>query len=853
MPRMNVITRLKYGIDLGTTNSAICKMEHGELKIIKTTTQKDTLPSFVAFTRNGKIIVGDKAVAQLNNDRIQSVRSDTEIGQNVFIEFKRTMGLDTQYHSRNMELKGEKSDFNSEELSAEVLKELKSIASNASDNERINGVVVTIPARFSAQQSEATLRAAKLAGFQNCFLLQEPVAAATAYAYATNCKNGYWLVFDFGGGTFDAALLDVRDGVMTVVDTGGDAHLGGKNLDYAIVDELLLPKLRRQYSLDILLSDKTKKQRLREVLKPKAEEFKNELSMQETWELIDDFFSIGEDDNGNEITLNISLSQNELKSVFAPLFQNAIDMCKDLLGRNNLNSDKLDKLILVGGPTHSPILRQMLKEQITRNLDTSVDPMTAVAKGAAIYAATTEERIDLPYEEGDDGEHPTASILLDIKYNSGAVREKVPVSIMMANPNEIRAFFVQLCRPDGTWSSEKMVIGEGAVVQCLLDLSKKSNTFTVKLSDDRGNTYSCDPNEIVFMNVKPPTQVLAYNIGVEIMDLERDRAVFMPIKGLEKNQPTRAEGEKAGLCTMCDIIPGDETSKVTIPIYEGDNNTEGTSTIYNKHVFDVELTGDDVPELIPRNSEITIKIVVEKDMTKKLFASFPKFGLSIEKRIEIGTSSSVSVIELKRKFDDAKSRLESFQNSGVIPDEEISSAASKLAEIERRFEAETQQDDGKEHLLESLRDVFRKLEEVEKHHEWDTLESELRHEFDRLEKANNDLGNKHDQEVNELRRQTDTVIRSRDVKMGRKVLKAIEDVFVQVTFIYQLMGCIEHYDRNFGRCEWRNANQARQLLSQGKDMIASGNINEQRLLGICHDVLNLLPEDERNSGPGLGM
>ena len=844
--------KLKYGIDLGTTNSAICKMEHGEPKIIKTTTQKDIMPSCVAFSGNGRIIVGDKAVAQLNKDRLQALRSERPFEQNVFVEFKRTMGLDTNYHSENMEAKAKKADYNSEELSAEILKELKAFASNASDNERINSVVVTIPARFDAQQSEATVRAASLAGFDNCFLLHEPVAASTAYAFATGSKNGYWLVFDFGGGTFDAALLDVQDGVMTVVDTGGNAFLGGKNLDYAIVDEILVPKLRRRYAIEDLMKDNDRKQKLREVLKPHAEEFKNELSTQESWDIIDDFADLGEDDHGNVIPLELTVSRAELEPVLAPIFQKAIDLCLELLNRNNLKGSLVDKLILVGGPTLSPIVRKMLQEQITTNVDTSIDPMTAVAKGAAIYAATIEESSTLP-DPRDNGTKNGNVISLDLKYNTGAVKEKAPVSVMPADKDEPRHLFVQLRSQDVSWSSDKIEIGKGAVIQCLLDLGKKANVFAVIITDDKGNTFKCEPNEVVFMNVKPPTQTLPYNIGIEIMDIDRDREIFMPIKGLEKNQPTRAEGEKTGLIIMRDIIPGDETSIVRIPIYEGDNNTEGTSTIYNKHVFDVELTGDDVPQLIPKNSKINVKIIVEKDMSKILVATFPQYSISIEKKIEIGTTKSITATELKRKLEDAQSRLWAFRESGAIPETETSKAADMLSDIESRFEAESHEDSDKEHLLENLREVYRQLEEVEQRHEWDTLEAELRHEFNRLERANNDLDNKHDQEVNELRRQTDAVIRSRDVKMGRKVLKLIHDVFFQVTFIYQLIGFIDHYDQNFGRYTWRNPSQARQLLDQGKDMIASGNINEQQLHGFCVSVLNLLPEDERQGGGDIGM
>ena len=156
-------------------------------------------------------------------------------------------------------------------------------------------------------------------------------------------------------------------------------------------------------------------------------------------------------------------------------------------------------------------------------------------------------------------------------------------------------------------------------------------------------------------------------------------------------------------------------------------------------------------------------------------------------------------------------------------------------------------------MLDSLREVFRQLEEVEKNHEWDTIEAKLRHEFDRLERANNDLGNKYDQEVSELHRQTDAVIRSHDIKTGRKVLKAIGQLFFEVTRVYQLIAFIKHYDNNFSVYTWQDHNQARQLLNQGNNMIASGDIDEDQLLGICQELISLLPEYERNDGPGVGI
>ena len=554
------------------------------------------------------------------------------------------------------------------------------------------------------------------------------------------------------------------------------------------------------------------------------------------------------DDDGNDIDLDMIITQEQLRTVIQPIFQKAVDICKELLKRNNLTGTQLDSLILVGGPTHSPVVRQMLKEQITPNVDTSIDPMTAVAKGAALFASTIDSEAKEDVKVG--------TIQLDIKYKSTAVKNDAPVSLMLApNQDDVPAkLYVELVRGDKAWSSGKTEIGSGVVVKCLLN-EGKANAFSVNLYDEKGTAYPCFPNEInIIQGVNVGAAVLPYNIGIEVTDTEQDKQVFIPLKGLEKNQQIPAVGVRNGLKTMRQLRPGMSEDKLVIPIYQGENNAEGSNAIYNDHVFDVEITGDDVPQLVPANSDIDITIKVDRSQLMKLEATFPVIGETIEKEVDVKARSGVDERDLKSRLNEAKQKMAAMRSANSISPSEIQEAETMLNDVDARFDGEKSSEDGKMHLLADLRRTFLKMEEVEKRHEWDTIEAELRHEFDRLEKANNDLGNKHDQEVNELRRQTDAVIRSRDVKMGRKVLRMIEQVFVQVTFIYQLMGCIEHYDRNFGRYAWRNANQARQLLNQGKSMMASGNIDERQLHGICVEVLNLLPEEERNAaGGGIGM
>ena len=167
----------------------------------------------------------------------------------IFIEFKRTMGTDKTYPSLYMN-----HNYTSEELSAEVLKKLKSFEKD----EVIKSIIITVPAKFKMNQKEATVRAAKLAGFEYCELIQEPVAASLAFGLDSEIKNGYWIVFDFGGGTFDVALMKVEEGIMNVIDTDGDAFLGGKNIDYAIIDEILIPYFKNNYNLNSVWSNQLK-------------------------------------------------------------------------------------------------------------------------------------------------------------------------------------------------------------------------------------------------------------------------------------------------------------------------------------------------------------------------------------------------------------------------------------------------------------------------------------------------------------------------------------------------------------------------------------------------------------------
>lgn len=832
--------KMKYGIDLGTTNSAICKMENGEPIIKKTDTLKDTLPSCVSFSRKKVVKIGDTAMVELNQDRKRRTKTWSDEATNVFLEFKRTMGLDTQYMSSNMN-----QSYSSEELSAEVLKTLKSFVSD----DTINAAVITIPAMFDATQVAATKRAATLAGIEYCELLQEPIAASMAYGLSTDKKDGYWLVFDFGGGTFDAALLKVEDGIMKVMDTEGDNYLGGKNLDYAIVDHIIIPYLKDNYTIDGIMADSCKREILRDAMKSDAEQAKNQLSFKPKYDIYTQIDELGEDDEGEAIELDMVITQEEIAPVVAPIFQKAIDKCLELLKRNNLSGDKLDSLILVGGPTFSPVLRQMLKDQVTPNVDTSIDPMTAVAKGAALFAAT--KSIDTVGPIVDPTTAATSVMALDVQYEANSVETLEFVSVKLL-PNECvgtmpSQLFVELVRSDKGWSSGKVEVNEiGDVIECQLK-EGRANAFAIKGYDGTGNPIQCFPNEItIIQGAKVPYATLPYHIGIEVRDNDLDRDVFVPLKGLEKNQQLPAVGVRNALKVPKNLRPGIDQDRMIIPIYQGEHNAEGTSAIHNNHVYDVVITGDDVPMLIPEDSDIDVTLKVDSSQNYKLEVFFVSCGETVEKEVTISTKQAVTEELLAQRLQEANKRLRSLKSSKAISQSELSEVDNLLSDVSGRFEGEKSQDDGKDHLMKDLRMAFRKMEEVEKLHEWESIEAELRSEYERLESANDELGNQYDNEVREMHRQVDEAVRKKDPKLGREVLRDMGHLFFQVAIIPILMAFVERHSKNFGRFKWTDAATARQLLNQAQQMI-NDNADPESVRQVCARVIDLLdvPESEK--------
>jgi len=842
-------TKIDYGIDLGTTNSAIARMESGEPVIKKTDTLKDTMPSCISFNKRQSVLAGDAAVNALKTDKLKAMKDFRTDGSNTFIEFKRTMGTDRTFHSSNMN-----KSFPSEELSAEVLKKLKSFITD----DEIKSIVVTVPAKFTINQKDATIRAAKLAGFQHCELLQEPIAASMAYGLDSTNKDGLWLVFDFGGGTFDAALVKVDDGIMKVIDTEGDNYLGGKNVDYCIIDEIILPYLKKNYAIDSILNDDIKREVFRDAMKYYAEEAKIQLSFKDSFNILSDLGDIpGKDDNGNEFELDITISQDDFAKTISPIFQKAVDICKALLDRNKLVGNSLRTIILVGGPTYSPVLRRMLKEQISEKVDTSIDPMTAVAEGAALYASTVSVSEEIIEQARDK-----TKIQLGLGYESTTVENEEFVTIKILKEKTKGTIpnicFAEIIRSDKAWSSGRVQINEtGEVIEVKL-ISGKANAFQVLVFNEQGDILPSEPEGLtIIQGSKVGSATLPYNIGIEIKIKATGKIVFHPIKGLEKNQTTPATGFANGLKNQKQINPGSKSTFIKIPIYQGDYGAEGSRAIYNEHVFDVIISGEQLPALLPEGSDVDLTLKVDKSERVTVSAFFPFLNYTEEVAVPETVQKEIDHKWLETEISKARQTLQLLDEEGSVTDADILAKLTReIDDLEKLLDQGRNDYDRKKQVLDNLRRCLRKIDDVQDASEWPKTEEELKDSYYKLENTYKQFQG-HLEGMNEERvgdaiaqfkEQIPQVIHERNVKVAKELIEVMRGL--GFTIVDQALGAqmeimfLKQYNDEFDIHEWSDRSKARMLINQGLS-IAAQNPSKERLRPILIELFRLLPNVEK--------
>lgn len=481
----------------------------------------------------------------------------------------------------------------------------------------------------------------------------------------------------------------------------------------------------------------------------------------------------------------------------------------------------------------------MVREQLTDNIDTSINPMTAVAVGASIYAST----IDRPIS---DEELQNEDVVLDITFDSMTVDSDVwiPVAIKSGAEN----VNVRFVRTDEVWDSGRTEIDSaGDVIQLFLK-ENRPNTFRVECYDMQGNRLKCFPGEItIIQGSQVGKATLPYDISLAIHDRHKDRDVVAHLNGLERNQTIPATGQRKGLFTNHEVRAGVETDVLRIPVYQVGSNYEGLSAKLFDLVGEIVVDGDDVDVTIPRNASVDVKVRIDRNEQMTVEAYFPEQQVRVSKKIDTSIKqkleSDTAFVESEMPI--ARMSLKTFRDEG----HDVAKLEDELHEVQEQMRNNNEP----RMVTSNLRTLLRKIEAFEEDTEWERIEKEMKEWFGHLEDVNYRFGNvTTTREVSDVRRRMDEVERRKDVKMAYILTDEIQRMHFQLTFVYQCIYRIQDMNRDFDIIDWKDRTRARMLLNRGLAEI-NNEPTRERLQPLVVELHNLLPDEEKGRIAGLHL
>ncbi len=682
------------GIDLGTTNSAAAVFDGDSVTLVRNAQGGTLTPSIVRIDGRGNMFIGSRARRYLEND------PDNTRG-----EFKRLMGT-----AEEVEFPASGQQHSPQALSAEVLKSLRAdIVEQFGFAPDV--AVISVPALFELPQSAATSDAARLAGFRQVELLQEPIASALAAGWSADETSGAWLVYDLGGGTFDVSLLETRDGLLRVVGHDGDNFLGGKDFDWAIV-EWALAQIQERDGVELSRKNPEHAPALLK-LKLAAEEAKIELTRAHSTVLAIPALTTHE---GVSYDLDLELRRSTLESLCQPAIERTLAVCRRLLESHGLTSAELQHVVMVGGPSVMPALRDQVKTMLGCTLSEGLDPMTLVAQGAAIYAATagldaSPKPLALP-----DGykvwlQFPAMSSDLTPHVVGRTVADD---SATIQAPTELR-----LLRSDGLWESPWAdVDGEGAFVLSTSLLPRKPNVFKIegRRSDGAGVVISPSTLTIVQgLTISDPP--LSRTIGVALAN-NNVRVYF------ERGVPLPAR-RTFTLVTVEGVAKGSEQSLIKIPIVQGEHDEAHLCRL----VGTLEISGVAIKENLPSGSNIEMTLELDRGGRMSARALVPALDQLFEDVAQLLVPEAdpevlaASVEAAKKRIADLRS--EAFRRGEIGQLDPLNAIEAALPALELDISAAIGGDnDAAQKARRSLLEIDAKLENLELDRNWPEIMQE---------------------------------------------------------------------------------------------------------------------------------
>jgi molecular chaperone DnaK len=816
-------TTIDFGIDLGTTNSAIAVLRGTVTDIIKNNLDNEITPSAVFIGKRG-MYVGQSAKQQMENE---------QSADDVYTEFKRRMGTDHKY-----EFKTAGRVMRPEEISAEVLKSLRGDVQQRL-GEDIQSTVITVPAIFEQKQCAATIKAGELAGFLQCPLLQEPVAAALAYGFQAEVVKEYWLVYDFGGGTFDTAIIKAEDGNIGVVNHGGDNYLGGSDIDWAIVDQLIIPELTANFNLPGFSRSNSKKWRTAfAVVKRAVEDAKIQLSRSETAYLEGCRFK---DADGKDIEVDFKLTRKALIGVAEPIIMRSVDICKRVMKEKNLAPNAIAKVILVGGPTLAPYFRDILHANLGIQLDHSADPLTVVAKGAAIFAGT-QRVVSSAAAKPKAGQF---SVNLKYKNMGPDTDPEVRGEVSSADDAPLDGMTIEFVNrtPEAKeligWRSGKTPLKAGGKFKVQLQAEKGvRNTYGIELLDSTGRSQTIIPDTVVYTVTGGAgvisEQPFCNDISVALANNEKE--IFF-----KKGDAYPAEHKFRGFKTSHTLHKGESGAMLRIPVVEGSEEKAD----WNLKLGELVISGTQIRCDVPAGSDIEVTLHARGPGSLRAKAYIDIIDEEFEVVIDYN-EKKLDVRQLRQQYDAEVKRLDSLSDKANETDDDNASGLLKhvpdMEELDTLLDVAKGDPDSAQKAEKRLLELRIQLDKVEDILKWPALVAEANTALDDLDTLIEQHGKgDHQERAEKLREQVDGLIEQKRTEPLRKKMEQVTDLHREILFaqpgfwVGLFNSLVDDLDK------MKDPDAAARLINQGRQFISKGNV--QGLRNVDFQLIALLPRD----------
>ena len=601
---------MKYyiGIDLGTTNSAICSYDGTHTRIWKSPEQNDVTRSAIYVDRRGNRYYGSKAYSQAPYNPTNSATL-----------FKRFMGTSTKINLEAAHL-----SLTPEECSAEILKVLYGYLPEEIRNDPETATVITVPAAFNQMKKDATMQAARMAGIGKVALMQEPVAAVMSVMRGAH-SEGIFLIYDLGGGTFDVSIAENIKGKVNLLAHGGIEMCGGRDMDRMIFNQVVIPWLLDNFSLpeDFIVNRKYKT--FCRVAQWAAEQAKIELSANGSSTIaLSESEARTSDEDGNELYLDIDLSREMMDGLIGDLVEDTVKATRETLEKAGLSANDLERIVFVGGPTNYKPLRDRVCEELALPADIDVNPMTAVAEGASIFA----ESIDWSTaNHSRKAANAVARTNVDIAFKYTARVSGDSARVMCMTEHQYDGYTLIITSRDSGWSSGSIPLRNQA--QTTLPLIKNGeNTFDVKVLDNYGREVPIGVQRIIITKTLATIGAIpaSHSIGVEMLD----RLGGIPVYTILIHEGDSLPKRDTVTFRAGQTLKAGSNSTINIKLWEG--NIESPITD-NRFIGVLKIAGTDFSSgVIPTGADIECEYEMSDSGTITLDVSVPCIGASFTNR-----------------------------------------------------------------------------------------------------------------------------------------------------------------------------------------------------------------------------